>query len=278
MTITISDKYTVNELEAILDKPEYKAFKRLDYDSVQPALMDGVRKQDDIISFGQEAIDLFENLTNDLGRIPTQKEYIEASLPIHQTFWEENQLTHNKINGYPFTKGVKLGIMDRIARNYTSRIVELHLELLLRDMGYTVKTHNLIDVLMGVDLIIEDGFKRHYIHVTTSKYSRQIAEKSVMRKQKRGSLKVGSNFVRYCRDFKGDLILCYDSLTPLGEDSTKRINNNPVFKRAYIEEYLAVKRLGNSGEKMSQPISKPVSKLDDFILWAKANLNIEIFF
>lgn len=274
MTINLTDLYTVHELEKLLDMPEYRAFKRLDYDSVQPALMDGVKKQDDIISYGQGALNLFKNLTNDLDRLPTQKEYIEASIPIHEEYWKENQYTHHKINGYPFTKGVKLGIIDRVARNYTSRIVELHLELLLKDMGYTVKTHALLDALMGVDIVAEDGFKRHYIHVTTSKYSRQVAEKSVMGKQKRGSLKVGSNFVKYCRDFRGDLILCYDSLTPLGEDSTKWINNNPVFKREYLEDYFAIKRLGNSGEKMSQSISK----LDDFIIWAKSNLNAEITF
>src|SRR5579875_156901 len=128
--------YSVIELEQLLAQPKYKAFKRLDYSTVQPELMDGVQKMDSIVSFGQEAIDLFDNLCLDLKRLPTQKEYIDAGMPIYEAFWAEHQYTNPKINGYPWTKGVKLGVMDRMARTYSSKVVELHLELMLKELGF----------------------------------------------------------------------------------------------------------------------------------------------
>jgi hypothetical protein len=269
---TYNLKLTVHQLEELLAQPEYKAFKRLDYSQVQPELMDGVKKMDSVVSFGKEAIDLFDNLTAELKRLPTQKEYIEAGLPIYEAYWNENRLTNDKINGYPFTKGVKLGCMDRLARTYTSKVVELHLELLLKDMGFTVKTHPLLDSVMGVDMVVEDAKKRYYVHVTTSKYGIAGAEQSVRRKEKRGKFMVGSTWVSYGRDFTGDVILCYESTAPLHDGSTKWINNIPLFKREYLEEYFALKRLGKSGELLT---SKQ-SKLEDFKLWAKVNLKMNL--
>jgi hypothetical protein len=269
---TYNLKLTVNQLEELLAQPEYKAFKRLDYSQVQPELMDGVKKMDSVVSFGKGAIDLFDNLTAELKRLPTQKEYIEAGLPIYEAFWNENRLTHEKINGYPFTKGVKLGCMDRLARTYTSKVVELHLELLLKDMGLTVKTHPLLDSVMGVDMVVEDDIKRYYVHVTTSKHGIAGAVKSVERKEKRGKFMVGSTWVSYGRDFTGDCILCYESTAPLNDGSTKWINNIPLFNREYLEEYFALKRLGKTGELLT---SKQ-SKLEDFKLWAKVNLKMNL--
>ncbi|MED4619466.1 hypothetical protein [Priestia megaterium] len=174
--------YTLEELETLLAKPEYRAYNRLNYSNVPEALYDGVKKMDNVVSFGQEVIDLFDNMVDRLGRLPSQKEYIAEGLPLYEAFWKENQYTHKKINGYPWTKGVKLGIMDRIARTYTSKLVELHLELMLKELGFTVKAHPLLDSVMGVDLVVEDDEKIYYVHVTTSKYGVAGAEKSVMRK------------------------------------------------------------------------------------------------
>jgi hypothetical protein len=263
---------TVTQLEELLAQPQYKAFQRLDYSKVQPELMDGVKKMDSVVSFGQEAIDLFDKLTAELKRLPTQKEYIDAGLPIYEAFWNENRLTHDKINGYPFTKGVKLGCMDRLARTYISKVVELHLELLLKDMGFVVKTHPLLDSVMGVDMIVEDGKKRYYVHVTTSKHGVAGAEKSVMHKEKRGKFKIGSLWVQYARDFSGDCILCYESVTPLHDGSTKWINNIPLFNREYLQEYFAMRKLGSKGELLSAK----GSKLDSFKLWAKGTLKMNI--
>lgn len=264
--------YSVQELESLLSKPEYKAFKRLDYSTLPEPLMDGVEKMDSIVSFGQEAIDLFDNLVADLKRLPTQKEYIDAGLPIYEAYWAENKYSSPKINGYPFTKGVKLGVMDRMARTYTSKVVELHLELLLKEMGYKVISHPLMDSIMGVDLVVEDDKKRYYIHITTSKHGQQGAERSVRSKEKRGNFSLGGTWVSYGRDFKGDCILCYESLTPLHDGSTKWINNNPVFNRDFLEEYMALRRLGNKGELLSSG----QNKLQGFKEWAEATLKVNI--
>lgn len=267
-------KLTAKELEDLLAKPEYKAYKRLDYENLKqnkPELYDGVQKMDSVVSFGMDVINLFDTLMADLKRLPTQKEYIDAGLPICQRYWEENKYTHEKINGYPFTAGVKLGCMDRLARTYTSKLVELHLELTLKDLGYKVKTHPLVDAIMGVDMIVEDDKKRYFVHVTTSRFGQAGAEKTVKRKEKRGKFKVGSAWVRYGRDFEGDCILCYESTAPLNDGSTKWINGNPVFDRDYIQQYFASKRLSKAGELLNKP-----SKLDQFRLWARGTLKVAI--
>ncbi|MCM3639709.1 hypothetical protein M4D68_00930 [Priestia aryabhattai] len=268
--------YTLAELEELLAQPDYRAYTRLNYSNVPEPLLDGVRKMDNVVSFGQGIIDLFDNMVDRLGRLPSQKEYIDEGLPISQEFWEENQHTHNKINGYPWTKGVKLGVMDRLARTYTSKLVELHLEIMLKDLGYKVRTHALLDSVMGVDIVVEDDLKRYYVHVTTSKHGIAGAERSVRKKESRGNFLVKGEYkdywVKYGRDFKGDCVLCYESTTPLHNNSTKWINNNPVFNKEYIQEYFQLRKISNRGELLDSP----ECKLFDFKIWAKATLKTEI--
>lgn len=263
---------TCRELEKLLSKPQYKAVKRVDYKKLSPALMIGVKKVESIVSFGQEAIYLFDNLASELNRLPTMTEYIEAGMPIYQQYWNDNKETHPKINGFPFEKGVRIGVQDRLARTYTSKVVELHLELLLKELGYKVYSHPLIDNIMGVDLIVEDNKKRYYIHVTTSKRGQNGAEKSVRQKEKRGKFLIGETWVQYGRDFSGDCVLCYESLIPLRDNSTKWINNNPVFKKSYIFDYIEYRRIGNKGELLTSE----QSKLQDFKDWAKTILKVDI--
>lgn len=264
---------TVEQLEDLLAQPEYKAYKRVDYKALSDELFDGVKIAENVITFGQGIITLFDDLIKQTKRIPTQKEYIDAGIIICQNFWAENQYTLNTINGYPFTKGVKLGCMNRLARTYTSKIVELHLELLLKDLGFKVISHPLIDSVMGVDIVAEDDLKRYYIHVTTSTKGHYHAEKSVKVKEKRGKFKVGEAWVVFGRDFTGDCILCYEYGMPFTDGSTKWINNNPVFNKEYIKNYFALRKLS---ETRGELLSNPNSKLDYFKAWAEVTLKEQI--
>lgn len=264
---------TVQELEDLLEQPEYKAFKRLNYKELSDELFDGVKIAERVITFGQGIITLFDDLMRQTKRIPTQKEYINAGMVICEKFWKEQQYTLNTINGYPFTKGVKLGCMNRLARTYTSKIVELHLELLLKELGFKVMTHPLIDSIMGVDIVAEDDYKRYYIHVTTSSKGHYQAEKSVMAKEKRGKFKVGDAWVVYGRDFKKDCILCYEYGMQFSDGSTKWINNNPVFTKEYIEHYFSLRKCTDARGEL---LTNPNSKLDYFKAWAEANLKVQI--
>lgn len=262
------------QLEELLSESQYKVFKRVDYNGLPNDLREGVFKAEAVTSFGKEALGLFDNLCNDLGRLPTQKEFVDKGLPLYEAYWNKYQDSHKAINGHPFDKGAKLGCMNRLARNYISRVVETHLELLLKEMGFTVKSHPLIDSVMGVDLVIEDHMKRYYIHVTTSIHGRDRAEKSVMKKESRGSFTVKGKWVSFARDFSGDVILCYKSGSPDETDeSTKWINNLPLFKKEYIEEYFLMAQLS---VRKGEGINAPHCKLEYFKAWAKANLKEEI--
>lgn len=271
----ITFNYTVRELEALLATAPYKAIKRLNYTALyqrEPRLKKEINKMDSVTSFGEKAIDLFDDLSKDLGRLPTQKEYIQAGIPVYRDYWNNNKYSNKKINGYHWTQGIELGVTDRLARTYTSKVVELQLELLLKDLGYKVYTHPLIDAVMGVDIVAEDDKKRYYIHVTTSKKGQAGAEESVRSKEKRGSFMVDGVWVNYCRDFSIDSVLCYESTTALQDGSTRFVNGNPVINRDFLEYYMICKRIGKQGELLSAGYSK----LDDFKEWAKANVKVDI--
>lgn len=263
---------TSDQLQELLNTAPYRAFKRLDYQLVPEHLMDGVEKQDDVVTFGQELMYLFDNLAQQLGRLPTQKEYLEAGMPYTVAYWKEHQYTNPKINGYPYTKGVELGCKDRIARTYSSKIIELQLELILKELGFKVYTNPLLDTIAGVDIVAEDDSKRYYIHVTTSSRGVDQALKAVRKKEKRGKFLIGSSWVNYGRDFRNDLVICYDSRQYEDSPSTQWANNNPLLKKGFVEEFMALRKLGNKGELLSSNRNK----LQDFADWAKAMLKVDI--
>ena len=267
--------YTVRELENLLATAPYRAKKRLHYGNIaksNPKLKKEIDRMDRVSTFGDKAINLFDDLSLELGKIPSQAEYIEAGLPIYREYWEVNKYSDSKIDGYPWTNGIETGVTDRLARAYTSKIVEVHLELLLKDLGYKVYTHPLVDAVLGVDIVAEDDKKRYYLHVTTSKRGQAGAEEAVKKKERRGKFKVNGAWVYFTRDFTGDLVICYEGVTPLHDGSTKFINGNPLFNKDFVEYYFICKRIGNKGELLSSP----QSKLEDFNEWAKATLNTDI--
>lgn len=260
---------TKRQLEDLLAQPEYKAFKRVNYATLTDELREGVLKAEAVTSFGTEVINQFDEFLLQQGRLPTQKEYVEQGLALYQKFWEDNKDTHRVINGYSFTKGVKLGCMNRLARTYNSKLVEIHLELMLSEMGFAVKSHPLLDAVMGVDMVIQDDLKRYYIHVTSSSKGKSFAEKSVKKKESRGKFLHRGKWVSYGRDFKRDTILCYSSFPIKGDNSTKWINNLPLFKEEYIREQLLCMELSvNQGERLEEGYSK----LAYFKAWAENTL------
>lgn len=271
----VSFNYTVRELENLLATAPYKTRTRLNYGAIarnNPKLKKEIDRMDRVATFGDKAINLFDNLSLHLGKIPSQREYIKAGLPIYREYWENNKYSDTKIDGYPWTVGIETGVIDRMSRAYTSKIVETHLELLLKELGFGVFTHPLVDSVLGVDLVVTDDRKRYYLHVTTSKNGQAGAEEAVKRKESRGKFKVNGAWVEYTRDFTGDIVICYESVTPLHDNSTKFINGNPVFNKDFVEYYFMCKRIGGKGELLSST----QSKLQDFNEWAKSTVKTDI--
>lgn len=264
--------YTAPTLEELLSTKKYKAVARLDYSKVPNHYMDGVRKMDNVRTFGVEITELFDKLFTEYGRLPTQREYIAAGMPICKAYWEDNRYSES-INGYPFTKGVEMGITDRLARTYSSKVVEMHLELMLQDMGYKVLSHPVIDMVMGVDMIVQDEYARYYLHVTTSVRGHDAAEKNVMQKEKRGHLEVEGEKYRYYRNFKQDCIIVFETGRKLPYQSTKWVNGHPLFYREYVDHYMAAKRLGNKKELLTGNINR----LDDFVQWVQSHGGQDIY-
>ncbi|MFG3611430.1 hypothetical protein [Rummeliibacillus stabekisii] len=261
---------TANNFESLLHRKEYKAPKRLVYGNLSAHLREGVYKMDSVVSFGQDSIELFDNLIEKLHRLPTPKEYISEGLVIMENYWKENRHTNKKIGGYPFNKGVKLGCADRLLRTYISFIVEIHLQLLLKEKGFKVCEHPLIDSIMGVDLIAENHKKRYYIHVTTSKRGEGGSIQSVKHKEKRGLFLFGGEWHNYSRDFSGDVVLHYPQKAVGG--MAKEVNNLILLEKEYLDFFFDLKDISS---KHGEPLGRP-SKLLRFNEWTRAALNIDV--
>lgn len=269
--MTIKLPKTVADLEGLLSKKEYQAPKRLQYSRLKGRLREGVFKMDGVVTWGPESITLFDDLLEKFERIPTATEYIQEGLVMMEAYWRANKYTHPKIEGYPFTKGVKLGCADRLLRTYLSKIVELHTKLLLKSMGFKVQEHPLLDAVMGVDLVVENHKKRYYLHITTAKTGESGAIRSVRRKENRGHFMVDGRWVNYTRDFTGDAVLFYPQVPNTG--IAKMINGMPVLTKDYLTFYFDLKDISG---KHGEPLDASPSKLDKFCKWAEVHLGKDI--
>jgi hypothetical protein len=255
--------FTVTMIEDLLSTEAYAFIPRMNKNSLSAEELKEVKQMEAITSFGQEAISLFDNLCYQKQGLPSHKEYTEAGLIIYMDWLKANrpELILSDVQ--------KTAISDRVARTYTSKVVELHLDCLLKEElpHLKVKTFSMLDSVMGVDFVVEDDKKRYYVHVTTNS---PYAESMLKQKENRGGTMVGSTYVKYSRDFTGDLMLRYDREAT---ESTKIVNGFPLFDAEYIAwRFKMAKRQSDIGELLTTKYSK----LQHFKDWAKTYLRMNI--
>lgn len=256
--------FTSEYIESLLATEEYKPVLRLDKRTLSDEQYQEVKTLESVNSFGQDSIDLFEKMVYKLNDLPTQSLYVRTGLPMmikHLSQYRPD---------IEITEIAKQALILRMTRTYMSKVIELHLDCLFKEYlpHVKVRTYSLLDSVMGVDFVVKDDKKRYYVHVTSNT---PFAQKMLLEKESRGGYRVGNTYVRYSRDFSGDLILKYD----VGRESetTQVINGFPLFKPYYIEtRFLIAKKQSSIGE----PLSVPYSKLDHFMDWAKTFLNRDI--
>lgn len=218
----------VNQLEELLASPLYQ--------KVEPVwvtdkkVMDAVEK---VTGFGRQVGNKFEEVMLELGRIPTVTEYCEAVLPEVFLFWQSEEP-----EGIAWGPEVIDAVNNRNIRSYTANINELHCCLALKELfpDWGVYTSNELDLLAGVDIVVETAQKRLYLHLyKNSKYSFIAYRK----KQRRGGAKgVDGKFHRYYRNFEGDKSLMYEGNAAYVSETTKFINGIPLFKLGWLENQL----------------------------------------
>jgi len=256
-------QFTASMIEQLLTIDEYKPIARMDKRTLTPEQKQEVNALEDIVSFGQDAISLFDNLLHQKQTLPTQKEYVGEGIHIMIEWILENrpEITISET----LIEACKL----RLTRTYMSKVIELHLDCILQEQSeLKITTFPLLDSVMGVDIIAEDDKKRYYIHVTSNT---PFAQRMLEQKENRGGYRVGKAYIPYSRDFSGDIIFKYD--VHAESDSTQVINGFPLFKPEYVHWKLT---LAKRSLTFGEDINKPYSKLQHFKDWARTYLNMNI--
>lgn len=220
-------------LKETLAKPEYAVQP---YQKIEGKVNKGIEATvERVTGFGTKMGSAFEVLCNELARVPTQKEFNEYCLELVEEFWRRNPP-----EGIQWDATVSTAVANRNYRCYISQIVELHCVLLLRELfpEWKIVGSDVLDTLMGVDIVVETETKRLYLHVMkNSKYSFLAFRK----KQKRGGMRdQAGKFHRYYRDFTGDKTLMYEGRQESCSETTEFVNGLPLFKREWLKDQLSL--------------------------------------
>lgn len=263
---------SVRELEQLLARPEYKTVN-LVRQELSDRDKERVQRYENINSFGAEVADLFEDLCEELHRIPTHQEYIDRAVELTEEWWMKETLKGNPhIRGLEFDEVMKQAVRNRQGRGYLSLVNEVHTVALLKELYPSAKiiTHDLLDLVLGVDIVMEYKGKRLYFHVYKNSF---YGRKAFHKKENRGGMKDSNDkFVKYHRDFSCDTSLMYDMTDT---DTTKILNGIPLFTEDYIIHVIdRAMRIETVGERLSMKNSK----LHKLSKWLKDNFNKEISF
>lgn len=263
---------SATEIKELLSRPEYAAVPIVKQQlSLEEA--NKVKQYENINSFGTEIADLFEDLCDELHRIPTQQEYIDRSVELTEEWWIRETLKRNPyIRGLDFEGCIIQAVKNRQGRGYLSHVNEVHTIALLKELypEANVITHDMLDLVLGVDIVMEYKGKRMYFHVYKNSY---WGNKAFHNKEHRGGMKnTSGKFVKYKRDFSGDISLVYDSID---SDTTELVNGIPLFTEDYIK-FSVSRALEN--DSVGERIDCMNSKLHKLNNWLYKNFGTFIDF
>lgn len=261
---------SASEIKELLARPEYSTVP-----TVKQNLSNEDRRKvaryEDINSFGAEIADLFEDLCDELHRMPTQKEYCDRGVELTEDWWIRETLKKNYlIRGLQFDDVIIQAVRNRQGRGYLSLVNEVHTVALLKEMYPEARiiTNDILDLVLGVDIVMEYKDKRLYFHVYKNSY---WGRKAFIDKQYRGGMRNSEGtFVKYHRNFSGDVSLVYD---PTETETTEFVNGIPLFTKEYIDWQvrLALKNgavgetLGSNNNKLEKVNNWLYKHFDTFV-------------
>lgn len=186
---------------------------------------------------------LFDELTEALHRFPTQAEYIYIGL-MRASYTQEEETGTNPVQDTE--ERAKLFIQtlrNRLARTYVSNLIEEYTALQLLHLYPKAKIykHTHLDLILGVDIVLELHSRLYYIHITTNT---KWGLKKLPEKEKKEWFKVTTHtgeekWFNYKRDFTNHILLAYDPYYLDQHENSIYKNNLPIFKEEYIKEQLA---------------------------------------
>jgi hypothetical protein len=233
---------SINELKALLATEAYKA-------TSYPC--HSVTGFEDLGDYG-EIKTLFDDLLTELGRPPSQKEYVTAGTARAKEFFKPNTIAgrnsvHNvrkngKTKQLSFTWNSELvtAVQKRLSRTYPSFLVEYSTIIMLKELYPTFKlaANPYIDGIFGADMVVasKENNKVFYIHVIrNTATSRQYLKDKATRKGY--CVDVFGKNKYFTRNWdKSHVELAYDTYESAHTDN---INGNFIMKPSYIKEIIA---------------------------------------
>lgn len=239
----------------LLNTEEYKAKK---YEHVYH------QELEQVFDFG--VITLFDDLINELGRVPSKSEYVEAGTIRAEKFFKNKTIYLYKLkrnHDFEWDDKLKKAVQYRLARTYISYLIEKQVMLFAKE-HYDIKiaSNQLIDQTFGVDLAIKLDKKLYYIHITKdTQYSHNLIEEKGNRK----CYIMANNKKHYwTRDWKaGHHKLLYDNIDSYKMQS---VNGNVIFNEEFLEKYF--RDLFKNGE---YDLANKNAEIYKFIMFLKKN-------
>lgn len=248
---------TAASLAETLSQPEYAAIPAVvpterHWNSVQATV-------EKTTGFGMSLGNAFEEQSAQLGRIPTQAEFDDYCMPTAKQFWLDS-----KAQELGWSSLVATAISNRNKRTWISQVAELHVALLIQELfpKWKVFRSDDLDLLLGVDIVVETNKKRLYFHVLkNSTYSYAAFRK----KEKRGGTKdAKGKFHKFQRNFSGDKVLAYSSQRDISSECTEYLNGIPLFKAEWLHtQLLFFNKFAQIGEPLGS--SNKLAYLENFL-------------
>lgn len=257
-------KFTAKEIEALLATKEYKTseymFNKYDL-QIAGGSWKGYYEAKDCNGITAHA-DLFEDMIDELGTLPTQKAFVKKGVAIAESWWMVNK---NSV----WDAGMQFQFEYRLAQSYKSHVIEVHTKAKLQDLFPTAKvfSHDYLDYGLAVDIMMDYQGKRYSIHVLKdSVESRNYYTK----KEKRTGFYVNGQWQQYKRDFTGHLKFEYNL------NDKQRCNNIggiALFTDGYIATSIAMAQLDGLGEDLEKE-----TQVDRFLYWMKESNLVDASF
>ena len=204
-----------------------------------------------LIDYG-DISNLLDEMVAEIGRFPTQKEYVEAGVmraksyfsplpgkkPDVTKYWGKNNANSAIFNWNDLE--LQKAVRKRLSRAYPSHLLEYTTAVQLRELYPTFKigTNAWLDLTAGIDIVV--GSPEHnrivYVHVTSNS---QQSNSALNDKKKRwGMARDANNKMHwYERNFnKGHIHLAFDKFKET--DSTRFINGNPILKTEHLKHVM----------------------------------------
>lgn len=216
-----------------------------------------------------DVIDLFDELSEQFGRVPTQTEYIESGVERAKSFFSNPVyiFKERKTKQFEWNSNLIACVKERLSNTYRSYLIEVQVELFIREnCKMKTKTSSALDLTFGADIVVLDSEKQGlwYLHVASnSKWSKRMIDEKGSRKPyipKNGFKHYWNR--EWNKYNKPHQLLLYNRTL---SDRMQELNGNLIFNDAYLKLYFDKLFASNDHDKVGN------SEFEEFMIWMRNN-------